>query len=252
MEKIIHYCWFGPKPLGKLEKKCIASWKKYLPDYKIIKWSEDNVDLDECAFIREAYDQKKWAYVADYARSKALYECGGIYFDTDMEVIKDMSEFMDKEFVVGMEDSGLANAAIVICKKKHNKYMKKLIDTYKKSKFNETGDLFDICIPKQLEKIFSKYGFVKHSKEIQVLNKDITIYPREYFYPLSYDMQDNIFTDNTATIHHFSASWTDLGERTSVWLKRHKMAWAVKPMWTIQNKSKRILNRLRGKKNEKK
>lgn len=252
MEKIIHYCWFGPKPLGKLEKKCLKSWQKYFPDYKIMKWSEENVDLEECEFIKEAYAQKKWAYVADYARSKALYEYGGIYFDTDMEVIRNMDEFLDKEFVVGIEDSGLANAAIVICKNKKNKYMKELLDNYRKSKFNETGDLFDICIPKQLEKIFNKYGFKKACEEIQVLNKDITIYPREYFYPLSYDMQNNIFTDKTCTIHHFSASWTDTGEKISVWLRRHKMGFAVKPAWTILDKYRRIKRKLIGDKNEKK
>ena len=92
MEKIIHYCWFGPRPLGKLEKKCLKSWKKHFPNYKIMKWSEENVDLEECEFIRDAYANKKWAYVADYARTKALYEYGGIYFDTDMEVIKNMDE----------------------------------------------------------------------------------------------------------------------------------------------------------------
>ena len=102
MEKIIHYCWFGPKKMGKLENKCLASWKKYLPDYKIIKWSEENVDLEECEFIREAYKQKKWAFVADYVRTKALYEQGGIYFDTDMEVLKKLDEFVDDTLVVGL------------------------------------------------------------------------------------------------------------------------------------------------------
>lgn len=250
MEKVIHYCWFGPRPLGKLEKKCIKSWEKYLPDYKIIKWSEANVDLNECEFIREAYAQKKWAYVADYARTKALYEHGGIYFDTDMEVIKKLDKFEDKEFVVGIEDSGLPNAAIVFCKSKKNKYMKELLNTYKNMKFNETGDLFDICIPKMLEKLFRKYDFKKDCKDIQVLNKDIFIYPRDYFYPLSYDMQNNIFTDNTCTIHHFSASWTDTGEKISVWLKRHKMAWAVKPAWSVLDKYRRIKKRI-FKKNDK-
>ena len=120
MEKIIHYCWFGPKPLGKLEKKCIASWKKYLPDYKIMKWSEENVDLNECEFIKEAYAQKKWAFVADYVRTKVLYEYGGIYMDTDMEIISDLKDFEDKDLVFGLEDSGEPNAAIVIANKKHN------------------------------------------------------------------------------------------------------------------------------------
>ena len=250
MEKIIHYCWFGPKPLGKLEKKCLKSWEKFFPDYKIMKWSEENVDLEECEFIKEAYAQKKWAYVADYARTKALYEYGGIYFDTDMEIIADMSEFIDKGLVLGLEDSTRPNGAVLIVDKKHNKYIKKLLDKYKTMKFNETGDLFNICIPKQLEWLLEPYGLELGSNEVQVLNKDIFIYPREYFYPLSYDMQNNIFTENTKTIHHFSASWTSTGEKIAVWLKRHKMAWAVKPAWTIHYKYRRIKKRLLGGKNE--
>ena len=92
MKKYIHYCWFGDKPLPKLAKKCIESWKKYLPDYEIIRWSEENVDLEECPFIKGAYENKKWAFVADYARTRALNEMGGIYFDTDMEVTKNIDE----------------------------------------------------------------------------------------------------------------------------------------------------------------
>ena len=106
MKKYIHYCWFGDKPLPKLAKKCIDSWKKFLPDYEIIKCSEENVDLDECPFIRDAYDQKAWAFVADYARTRALNEMGGIYFDTDMEVTKDISSLLEKGSFLGVEDTG--------------------------------------------------------------------------------------------------------------------------------------------------
>ena len=106
MKKIIHYCWFGPKPLPKLAKKCIASWKKYMPDYEIKLWSEENIDLNECDFIKEAYENKKWAFVADYARTKVLYEYGGIYMDTDMELTKPLDDLMTEDFVIGVEDSG--------------------------------------------------------------------------------------------------------------------------------------------------
>ena len=243
MEKIIHYCWFGTKPLGKLEKKCIKSWQKYFPDYKIMKWSEENVNLEECEFIREAYKNKKWAYVADYVRTKALYEYGGIYFDTDMEVIKKFDDSFDKDLVLGLEDSTRPNAAIVIAKK-HNKYLKKLLDKYKKMKFNPTGDLFDTCIPKLLEELLLPVGLVCGSKEIQILDKSVYVYPRDYFYPLSYDMQDNVFTDNTYTIHHFSASWTDTGEKITVWLKRHKLKFLVQPLWSICNLLKKFKNKV--------
>lgn len=221
--KVIHYCWFGPKPLGKLEKKCIKSWEKYLPDYKIMKWSEENVDLEECAFIKEAYENKKWAFVADYVRTKALYEYGGIYFDTDMEIIGDMTEFLDKDLVLGLEDSGLPNAAIVVVKNKKNKYIKSLLDKYQKMNFNETGNLYDIAIPKMLTSLLNPLGLSLNSKEIQILDKKIYIYPREYFYPYSFDMKNNVFTKNTKTIHHFSASWLSYFERREIFFERHNL-----------------------------
>ena len=223
MEKVIHYCWFGPRPLGKLEKKCIKSWKKHFPDYKIIKWSEENVDLNECDFIKEAYQQRKWAFVADYVRTKALYEYGGISMDTDMEVIGNIDEFLDKELVFGLEDSGLPNAAIVIVKNKKNKYIKKLLDKYQKMKFNETGKLYEIAIPKVLEQLLKPVGLEIGSNDIQVLNNEIYIYPREYFYPYSFNMKDNVFTENTKTIHHFSASWLSYFEKRDIFFERKNL-----------------------------
>ena len=106
MKKYIHYCWFGNKPLPKLAYQCIESWKKYLPDYEIKCWNEENSDLDECAFVREAYDNKKWAFVADYIRTKAIYEYGGIYFDTDMEITKPIDNIIkENQGFLGVEDS---------------------------------------------------------------------------------------------------------------------------------------------------
>ena len=101
MKKYIHYCWFGGKPLPKLANKCIESWKKFLPDFEIIRWDESNVDLNECPFIKEAYDNKAWAFVADYARTRALKEMGGIYFDTDMEVTKNIDNLLKKGSFLG-------------------------------------------------------------------------------------------------------------------------------------------------------
>ena len=240
MEKIIHYCWFGPNKLGSLEKKCLKSWEKYFPDYKIIKWSEENVDLEECKFIKEAYENKKWAYVADYVRCKALYEYGGIYFDTDMEVIKNMDSLLDNGLILGLEDSTAPNAAIVIAPEKHNKYIKKMLDDYKKMKFNPTGNLFDIAIPNILVKLLEPYGLKRGYNKLQILNKDVYVYPREYFYPLDYEMKEPLFTENTYTIHHYTASWVGWKEKTTLWMKRHHLSWLVKYFWSLNN----ILNRI--------
>ena len=103
--KIIHYCWFGPRKLSKVAKKCIKTWKKFLPDYEIKLWTESNFDFNQNEFVRQAYENKKWAFVADYARLKALSEFGGIYFDTDIEVTKDISHITKNEVFLGVEDS---------------------------------------------------------------------------------------------------------------------------------------------------
>ena len=105
--KIIHYCWFGGKPLDALGKKCLRSWKKHFPDYEIIRWDESNVDLTGCQYAREAYAEKKWAFVSDYVRYKVLYEQGGIYFDTDVEVLRSFDDILEKGSFMGCEYQGL-------------------------------------------------------------------------------------------------------------------------------------------------
>lgn len=101
--KIIHYIWFGGNPLPELAVKCIESWKKYCPDYEIMIWDERNFDVSVCAYTKEAYDAKKWAFVSDYVRLKALYEYGGIYMDTDVELVKSLDGFLHEKAFSGFE-----------------------------------------------------------------------------------------------------------------------------------------------------
>ena len=111
--KIIHYCWFGKKPLPKLALKCIASWKKFLPDYEIKEWNEDNFDVNQIPYTSEAYACKKYAFVSDYARFKIMYEYGGIYFDTDVEVIKPLDDIiLDDEIKLPYTKKELQNIGI--------------------------------------------------------------------------------------------------------------------------------------------
>ncbi len=213
MQKYIHYCWFGGKPLPKLAKKCIKSWKKYLPDYKIIKWSEENVDLNECDFIKQAYESKKWAFVADYARTKALNEMGGIYFDTDMEVTKNIDNLLKNDTFLGMEDSGMIAVGVWYEKEKNSFLSTKLLDYYKNCGGFDAENAYTYAIPKIITDLIDDDKFVMSKNEIQHLKHDIVIYPREYFYPLSYDRSNNIFTDNTCMIHYYDASWVPKYEK---------------------------------------
>lgn len=218
--KYIHYCWFGGKPLPKLAKKCIKSWKKYLPDYEIIEWNESNVDLEECPFIKEAYENKKWAFVADYARTKAIYEMGGIYFDTDMLLKKQIDFLLEEETFLGLEDSFMVNAAVWGAKEKKSYFSKRMLDFYKSQNHFNLNNLFSVSIPRIMTKILNEEGLDYTSNEIQHLKHDITIYPREYFYPLSFNFKDNKFTDNTCMVHYFDASWFSKKEKFRVKLNR--------------------------------
>ena len=103
--KIINYCWFGKNPLPTSVKKCINSWKKYCPDYKIIQWDETNFDVKSNMFVKEAYEAKAWAFVSDYARLKVKYENGGIYFDTDVELVKNLDFLLKNSAYIGIQQS---------------------------------------------------------------------------------------------------------------------------------------------------
>lgn len=212
-KKYIHYCWFGDKPLPKLAKKCIESWKKYLPDYEIIKWSEENVDINECPFIKRAYENKKWAFVADYARTKALKEYGGIYFDTDMEITKSIDHLFESKTFLGIEDTGYVAVGVWYEKNKNGYLPTKLLEKYRELPGFNIEEMTDVSIPKMISNIIDEFGLEHGSDKIQKLDKDIWIYPREYFYPYSYNRDNNIFTDNTCMIHYYDASWIPLKDR---------------------------------------
>ncbi|MBQ7220120.1 MAG: hypothetical protein IJS28_03985 [Synergistaceae bacterium] len=115
--KTIHYCWFGGNPLPELAQKCLASWKKYCPDYELMRWDESNFDVNCCDYVREAYAAKKWAFVSDYARLKALVDFGGVYMDTDMEVLRPIDEFLDNEAFAGLESRNAISCGIMGCQK---------------------------------------------------------------------------------------------------------------------------------------
>lgn len=245
MSKYIHYCWFGGNPLPKLAKKCIKSWKKYLPDYEIIEWNENNVDLEECPFIKEAYANKKWAFVADYARTKAIYEMGGIYFDTDMMITKDISFLLDKETFLGVEDSMMVNAAVWGSSKPKTYFAKRILDFYKSQEHFDINNIYKMSIPRIITRILDEFGFDPSINEVQVFHKDIYVYPRPYFYPLSFNFKDNKFTEETCMVHYFDATWIPKNEQIEMKLIRNfgakPVAFALKVYRFLKRNIKRAI-----------
>ena len=205
--KKIHYCWFGGKPLDKLGQKCLNSWGKYFPDYEIIEWNESNFDINSCQYAKEAYDAKKWAFVSDYARFKILYEHGGVYFDTDVEVIKSFDNILNNGSFMGCERRwdtvapglGMATAPNL-------DIIKEIIDDYEQSHFIKEDGTYDLTtIVERTTKILKKNGLIDTDK-IQVV-KDINIYPPEYFCPINMETGKLEITKNTYSIHRFAGSW---------------------------------------------
>lgn len=210
--KKIHYCWFGGNELPELAKQCISSWKKYLPDYEIIEWNESNYDIEKNRYIREAYSKKKYAFVSDFARFDILYNYGGIYFDTDVEIIKDITNLIEKGSFVGLESPGLINTGLGMAGSINEKIFKEVIDSYEKDSFiNSDGTMNLKTVVYRVSEIFEIYGLSKKD-EFQFI-RNINIYPVEYFCPKSPKTMNLLITNNTYTIHHYDASWIDYRTR---------------------------------------
>lgn len=226
--KTIHYCWFGGNPLPELAQKCIESWKKYCPDYEIKEWNELNFDVDCCAYVREAYEAKKWAFVSDYARYKILYEHGGVYLDTDVELLKSLDDILEKGDFMGCENYTdevmLVNPGLGCASLPGREFYAEIIADYEKSNFkNSDGSLNLYTVVQRTTDFLKKHG-LKDTLSIQQV-ADITIYPAEYFCPK--DMRDGRLkvTDKSYSIHHYTASW--YSKKTVLYSKFIRMMYRV-------------------------
>ena len=205
--KVIHYCWFGENPLPETALRCIESWKKYCPGYEIKEWNEKNYDVNKITYISEAYRSKKYAFVSDYVRFDILYQYGGLYFDTDVEVIKPIDEIIEKGAFFGMETIGTVNPGLGIAAVAGNTLYAEVLESYKKSNFIKSNGRMDLTtVVERVTSIFRKYGLTKDNAVQTVM--DITIYPVDYFNPKDPRTGIISITPNTYTIHHFDASWT--------------------------------------------
>lgn len=204
--KVIHYIWVGGKPLNEMAEKCLASWKKYCPDYEIKRWDETNFDINENTYCREAYENKKWAFVSDYIRLKVLYEEGGVYMDADVELIKPLDNFLEHHAFSGFESENIIPTGIISAEK-GNPWIKKMLDHYNDIHFVKPSGKLDLTPNVQfMTKITKKDYKFKLNNEKQDLG-DIVFYPKEYFCPKNLYDNKIYLTENTVAIHHFTASW---------------------------------------------
>ena len=224
--KIIHYCWFGRNPLPELAQKCIASWKKYLPEYEIKEWNEDNFDVNSIPYTAEAYKAKKYAFVSDYARFWILYKYGGLYFDTDVEVIKPMDDIIARGPFMGCENEagkgattlGVApglglgvNPGLGL----YNEILKYYQDI---SFIMPNGSYNQTTVVEHVTGLLESHGI--ETKDGIMYCCGVYIYPKEYFCPMDYKTGRLTITDKTYTIHHYMASWYTRGQKVYKLIER--------------------------------
>lgn len=208
IEKTINYIWLGGKPEPPILRKCKKSWKKHCPDYKIVRWDETNLNINEIPYTRQAYEAKKYAFVSDYFRFKILHEYGGIYLDVDVKLLKTLDMFLDNEFFTGFEKGdniaiapGLISGAV-----KQSKIVSEIVKSYQHDNFvlpDGSLDLTTVC--ERTTNILKQFGLIE--KDITQRGEGWTVFASEYFCPMSYDKLEKRITKNTHSIHLYYASW---------------------------------------------
>lgn len=206
--KTIHYCWFGRNPLPPLAEKCIRSWKKYCPDYEIKEWNEDNFDISACPlYVRQAYDAKKWAFVSDYVRLQLVYTFGGIYLDTDVELLKPLDPLLEYGAFFGFEDGIHVNTGLGFGAEQNSAAVKKMLDDYQNIPFIRDDNSHDTtACPVRNTAALKAFGLIQDNT-LQILKGNTAIFPSAYFCPIDYRTGKKRITKNTVAIHWFSMSW---------------------------------------------
>ena len=204
--KILHYCWFGGKPKPPLAEKCIRSWKKFCPDFEIQEWNESNFDLEQVpAYVRQAYEAGRWAFVTDYVRLRALTEVGGVYLDTDVEIVRPLDPFLKHEAFAGFEHLERVQTGVLACRKGFPLFQE-FLAYYDTAVFRRPDGSMDTTTNVEiLTGICRKKGLV-FNDTFQVVD-GLAVYPREVFCPVDYDTMKLKKTRKTVTIHWFSGSW---------------------------------------------
>lgn len=206
--KIIHYCWFGNNSKPEVALKCIETWKKYFPGWKIIEWNEDNYDMGANQYLIDAYEAKRWAFVSDIARLDILYQYGGIYLDIDVEFLKPLPEkYLEYEGILGFEYTHTIAPGLIMGVEKQNLFVKKILDSYIGERFYVNKDGWYKTINTRITDELVKDGLIKDNT-FQVVD-GFHIFPSEYFCGYNTDVREPEITENTICWHHYLSSWSN-------------------------------------------
>lgn len=202
--KIIHYCWFGHGKKSKLIEKCIKSWKDVCPDYEIIEWNESNFDINICPYVSGAYKKGKWAYVSDYARFYILNKYGGIYLDTDVELLKSLDPLLGQEAFTGFANEKIVSTGLILAGESDNWFFHEVLKTYENDVFIDDDPEKIVAIGRRVTPILENNGLLLNGEKQTIDN--LTVYPPYYFNPTNGDIR--VKPDKRAySIHHYAATW---------------------------------------------
>ena len=218
--RIIHYCWFGGNPLPQSAQRCIASWRKFMPDCEIREWNEQNFDVNAHPYTRAAYAAGKYAFVSDFARYKILEEWGGIYFDTDVEAVAPISDLLQLGAFMGLEDAQppTVSSGLVMAVEAHHPIIQEMLEFYDaQAKDDSTAMLDTGIVVSGMTEIFMRHGFVRENRYQEVAG--VALYPSEYFDPMDNATGRIKQTPNTRTIHRYDRTWS-AQKPLYIWLSR--------------------------------
>lgn len=217
--KIIHYCWFGKNSLPKMYRDCIDSWKRTCPDYEIVEWNESNYDIEKNLYMKQAYENKKWGFVPDYARLDLIYEYGGIYLDTDVEMLKSYDEFLCEHGFFGFQRNFWVGLGLGFGAERNSSLIKEMRDMYEEISFVLDDGTFNMVpSPYYQTQVLLRKG-LKCNNCIQEVD-GFKIYPTDVFDPCGFRGGKVQHTSNTHSIHHYGESW--VGDKRIELKRRYK------------------------------
>ncbi len=231
--KIIHYCWFGKGELPEKAKKCIASWKQFCPDYELIQWSEDNYEIPDIPFLKKAYEDRKWSFVTDYIRLDVVYRMGGVYFDTDVELLKPLDNLLSYRAYFGFEEVNTVNTGLGFGAEKNCDILREMMGCYYSLPACQSDEEYiQYTCPIVQTPILKKRGLILDG--ITQMLGDVKIFSPEYLNPRDYLTGQLRKTENSISVHWYDASWQSLADQKVSEL-RHKLTplFGVKNAWRI-------------------
>ena len=221
--KIIHYCWFGRNPIPEKDKRCIESWGNFCPDFEVVRWDENNYDVNKILYTEQAYQKKRWAFVTDYARLDVIFQYGGIYLDTDVELLRSLEPLLKHHAFAGLEFADGVQYSIAtglgFGAEPHSPIIRDMRDIYRNMQFlNQDGTENTLTTPAWVTAMLKKRGFVQENRMQEV--DGLTVYPTEYFSPKEYQTGRVHITPNTYSIHHYYGSWKTENELQELELRK--------------------------------